>query len=74
MKKRNKKISPVGPLPTTTLIQLCSLVVHYEEYLSDDGHPEDLAAARGIRGLPEIKKLFERLEKQSLLPLRRSTE
>jgi hypothetical protein len=54
------------------LIALGSLVVHYEEWTSPNGHAMDKNTIDSIRNQPDVKEWFEQMRKLTFLPLKRN--
>jgi hypothetical protein len=61
---------PLKPSPQV-LIALGSLVMHYEEYMSPKGHPNDKDAIDTLRNQPEVKEWFDQMDKMAFLPVKR---
>ncbi len=57
-----------------TLISLGSLVVHYEEWTSPHGHPNDKVAIDTLRNQLGVKEWFEQMDKLALLPVKRNLD
>lgn len=53
------------------LCKLASIVVHLDEYLSEDGHPLDLDAAKSVLADPTVKAWIEEMSAASLAPHKR---
>ncbi len=62
---------PLKPSPQL-LIALGSLIVHYEEFVSTDGHPYDKAAIDSLRNQPDVKEWFDEMLLLAFLPLKRN--
>jgi len=58
--------------PTPLLVKLASIIVHYEEAMSEDGSPFDRQAAEAQLQDPEVQECFKMLSKNAMLPLKRS--
>ena len=56
----------------TVVVKLGSLAVHFEEWLSPDGHEYDLAALKSILADEEIRAWLEDMKKLGLLPVKRT--
>lgn len=56
---------------TSVGTKLASIIVHYEEYLSPTGAPEDRLAAETLRSDPEVVEYIESLRTIALLPVKR---
>ena len=54
------------------LIQLGSIIIHYEEMTSAGGHHDDKAAIDSLRKLPEVQEWFKAMDEMSFLPKKRS--
>jgi len=63
----NEPLKPSASL----LIKLGSLLVHYEEMLSSDGHELDKAAIDSLQQDSEIIDWKKEMTKLALLPLKR---
>jgi hypothetical protein len=63
--------NPLKP-SVNLLIALASLIVHYEEWTSPNGHPNDKNVIDSIRNQPEIKEWFDQMERLTFLPLKRN--
>ena len=48
-----------------------SILVHFEEALSDGGHHFDLDTARGLLAQADIQEWLEELRKMALVPVKR---
>lgn len=55
----------------TLLIKLGSIIVHYAEFSSPDGHEFDLHAAEALMNDPEVVAWLAAMNAQALLPLKR---
>lgn len=55
----------------STLIKIGSLIVHYQEWNSDDGHPLDLSAIKQLENDDEVKQWLDEMDKQGWLPKKR---
>ena len=53
-------------------VKLGSIAVHAEEYLSQDGRPEDVVAIHSLLQDPEIKKWLASMDDAALLPKKRN--
>lgn len=58
--------------PTALIIKLASIIVHYEEAMSDAGSPVDKQTAEDLTQDAEVKECFDVLSKNALLPLKRN--
>lgn len=63
---------PLKPSPAL-LIAIGSLVVHYEELNSPDGHAFDKTAIDALRNQPEVQAWFEEMNRMAFLPVKRSS-
>ncbi len=74
-KKQPKKKTPkcLEPSPAI-LIAVASLVVHYEEWTSSQGHPYDKEVIDDIRNSSEVKEWFDQMNELSFLPVKRNKE
>lgn len=63
-------MDPLKPSPAL-LIAIGSLVVHYEELTSPNGHPADKIAIDSLRNQPEVKKWFDEMTRMAFLPVKR---
>jgi len=63
-------MDPLKP-PAATLVKLGSLVVHYEEWTSGEGHELDKSAIDSLRNEPDVIQWFEEMSKMSMLPVKR---
>ena len=63
-------MDPLKPSPAL-LIALGSLIVHYEELTSPNGHPADKAAIDSLRNLPDVKEWFDIMTQKAFLPVKR---
>lgn len=66
-----KKSGALTPAPSV-LVKLASGVVHFEEWLSPQGHEFDLAALKSILADPEIVEWMKEMKALGLLPVRRT--
>lgn len=66
-------MDPLKPSPAL-LIAIGSLVVHYEELTSPDGHHFDKAVIDSLRNLPDVKEWFEKMTEMAFLPVKRNTK
>ena len=57
--------------PTPLIVKLASIIIHYQELVSDDGSSFDQNAIDGLSEDPEVKECFEVLKNNALLPLKR---
>jgi len=57
--------------PTPLIVKLASIIVHYEEALSDTGSPYDKQAAEAQTQDAEVQECFAALSKDALLPVKR---
>lgn len=57
--------------PTSLIVKLASIIVHYEEAMSNTGRHYDKEAAESQMKDIEVKECFEILSKNALLPLKR---
>lgn len=71
MSKRKIENNPLE-VSANVLIQLGSLVVHYEELTSPHGHPLDKATIDSIRNSPEVAEWFDAMNKYAFLPVKRN--
>ena len=53
------------------LLKLGSIVVHADELISDNGHPLDKEAIRGLLEDPEVKTWLSDMQEMAMLPLKR---
>lgn len=65
------RMKPLNP-PASVIVKLGSAVVHFEEWLSPDGHAYDLAALKSILADEEIQNWLVEMKHLGLLPVRRS--
>ena len=63
-------MDPLKP-SASLLVKLGSIIVHYEESKSDEGHHLDLSAIDGLMQDPEVVEWFEAMNGMALLPLKR---
>jgi len=56
----------------TLQIKLGSLIVHYEEWTSANGHPHDEIAINDLRNDPEVIEWMNSMKAQAFLPVKRS--
>ena len=61
---------PLKP-SVTTLVKLGSLIVHYQEYMSPTGHPNDKIAIDDIERDPEFIAWMAAMDKNAFLPKKR---
>jgi hypothetical protein len=61
---------PLKPSPAL-LIAIGSLVVHYEELNSPNGHHFDKAVIDSLRNQPEVKEWFDEMSRMAFLPVKR---
>lgn len=62
---------PLKPNPQL-LIKIGSLLVHYQEYNSPDGHHLDLSAIESLEKDPDLKEWLKQMTELALLPLKRN--
>lgn len=55
------------------LIKLGSLIVHYEEYISNKGHQFDKIAIDSLRQDAEVIEWMDEMDKLALLPQKRES-
>ena len=60
----------LNPTPQL-LIKLGSIIVHWEEYNSKDGHFLDLQTIEAMMEQEDVKEWFSEMNKLALLPLKR---
>lgn len=65
-----KKYDPLMP-PGGTLIKIGSLLVHYQEFASSDGHYFDKAVIDSLESDPDVRDWLEAMTKKGLLPVKR---
>ncbi len=53
------------------LIKLGSIIVHFEEYLSPDGHVLDMEAFKALLNNDDVKEWLEGMDKMAFLPKKR---
>ena len=53
------------------LIALGSIIVHYEELLSNTGHPADQVAIDFLRDQSDVKEWFDKMNQFAFLPVKR---
>lgn len=53
------------------LIKLGSIIVHYEEYNSPDGHFLDKQTIEAMMEQEDVKEWFKGMKEMALLPLKR---
>lgn len=53
------------------LIKLGSIIVHYEEFLSKDGHEFDKQTIDAMMKQEDVKEWFDEMSKLALLPAKR---
>lgn len=58
----------------TVAAKIGSIVVHVEEYLSEEGHEFDRAALLGLLADPEVREWLGELRALGMLPLPRRRE
>ena len=63
-------MSALTPSPAV-VVKMASAVVHFEEWLSPDGHEFDLAALKSILADPEIREWLKDMQGLGLLPVKR---
>jgi hypothetical protein len=63
----NKVLEPSPEL----LIALGSMIVHYEEFLSDKGNPVDLVVINDLRNQSIVKEWMDGMAEMAFLPLKR---
>lgn len=63
-----------NPLDPTDqlLMKLGSIIVHFEEYSSDNGALEDIRAARALLKDDEVKEWLRQMTAMAFLPVKRS--
>ena len=61
---------PLAP-PITTLVKLGSLIVHYQEWFSITGHPNDRSAIETLENDPEVIAGLDLMTKAAFLPIKR---
>lgn len=61
---------PLIPTPLL-LIKLDSIIVHFEEYNSENGNPVDLAAAKALLLNDDVLEWMSSMRKMSFLPVKR---
>lgn len=64
-------IYPLNP-SIQLLIKLGSLIVHYQEFSSKDGHPYDKEAIGSLEKDPEVIEWLEQMDKMAFLPKKRN--
>lgn len=64
------QLGPLKPSPAL-LIKLGSMVVHYEEMLSGQGHQFDKRALDTLTNDPEVRAWFADMIKMAFLPVKR---
>ncbi len=57
--------------PSTVLIKLGSIIVHYEEWTSKNGHEFDKTTIDSLMSDISVKKWFEQMNDLGLLPVKR---
>ena len=57
--------------PKQVLILLGSIIVHYEEWTSGNGHEFDKTTIDSLMNNPNVKKWFEEMNTMALLPVKR---
>ena len=67
---RKENMDVLKPSPTL-LIELGSLIVHYEEFLSPDGRHIDKEVIDELRGRPEVDEWFREMDRLAFLPVKR---
>jgi len=55
----------------TTLIKIGSLIIHYQEWTSRDGHPQDKNAIDTLESDPEVIEWISKMTKMAFLPIKR---
>ncbi len=70
MAKTQKEKDPLTP-SIPLLVKLGSLIVHYDECKSGDGHAFDVAAINSLLSDPEVEEWIRGMDKLSLLPKNR---
>ena len=70
-RKADQSIEGVMRPSMSLLCKLGSIVVHADEGLSNDGHPFDLTALRGLLGDPEVVAWLKGMQAAAFLPVKR---
>jgi hypothetical protein len=60
----------LSPAPAL-LIKLGSIIVHFDEFHSEGGHPVDLHTAKQLLADPDVKDWIHRMTVSAMLPLKR---
>ena len=63
-------MDPLKPSPQL-LIKLGSLIVHYQEFNSDKGHPVDKNAIDAIESDDSVQEWMKEMNKNAFLPVKR---
>lgn len=72
MKKVESKSMALLNPTMSLLIKLGSLISHYQEYTSKDGHPFDKSAIDSLNNDREVMEWMKTMNKMSLLPAKRN--
>ena len=70
MKKRPKAFDPLKP-PLSMLVKLGSIVVHADEFISDDRHEFDIVAIRSLLLDDEVAAWLKAMDQMAMLPKKR---
>lgn len=62
--------NPLHPSPQL-LIKLGSLIIHYQEFLSEKGHPMDKNAINTIEEDEEFQQWIKQMNNMAFLPVKR---
>jgi len=66
----NENKSILNP-PSWTLVKLGSIIVHYQEFLSDSGHSVDKNTAEILLKNEDVREWFKKMNELGMLPLKR---
>lgn len=66
----NDNPDPLTP-NVALLVKLGSLIVHFDEGTSNNGHPFDQAAIESLLGDPEVQQWLISMQKMAFLPMKR---
>lgn len=70
MTEANKPVDPLKP-NAQLLVKLGSLIVHYEEFNSNKGHPMDKTAIDSLMSDEDVKSWMKKMNELALLPIKR---
>lgn len=72
MDENKKRLDAILKPDVGLLIKLGSIIVHYEEYNSSNGHFLDLQTVESLMEEEDVKEWFEGMSKMALLPQKRN--